>query len=128
MIGKDELINFKKMWTWLSGYPAHDREYYMKNVAKLDELWMRGCPLATSDGDECDGCRTLWNSVAGTLCTDVESPVYKWQNTSRQHPDDRSYYASHIAVIAMNGLRDMGEVDTKAQSMAPDYVHAQLHG
>jgi hypothetical protein len=128
MIGKDELINFKKMWTWLSGYPAHDRVYYMKNVAKLDTMWMRDCPLATSADDDCDGCRTLWQSETGSMCTDVDSPLYKWQHTSRQRPDDRSYYASHIAVIAMNALKNMGEMDSTAKSSPEDYVDAQLHG
>jgi hypothetical protein len=128
MIGKNELVEFKKMWTWLSGYPAHDREYYMKNVVKLEKFWMRGCPLATSDDDDCDGCRSLWKSNTGSLCSDSNSPLYKWRKTSPQRPDDRSYYASHIAAIAMNGLREMGEVAGPAQSFAPDYVHAQLHG
>jgi len=128
MIGKDELINFKKMWTWLSGYPAHDQEYYMKNVIQLDDTWLRNCPLANSADDNCDGCRLLWNSENGTLCTDTDSPVYKWKNTSRHRPDDRCYYASHIAVIAMNKLRDIGENPHAGHTPVSDYIHSQLHG
>jgi len=76
MIGRDELNNFKKMWTWLSGYPAHDREYYMKNVAKLDKMWLNSCPLSNKSEDKnCDGCKMLWKSNKGTLCTD---PVHRF--------------------------------------------------
>jgi hypothetical protein len=128
MIGKDELVNFKKMWTWLSGYPAHDREYYMKNVVRLDDTWLRSCPLANSADEDCDGCRLLWNNENGTLCTDTDSPVYKWKHTSRHQPDDRCYYASHTAVMAMNALREMGVNPDASHTPISDYIHSQLHG
>lgn len=106
MTEKNEVINFKKMWTWLYGYPAHDREYYMKHVARIDERWMNSCPLAnTNEVKECDGCKILWKSEKGSLCTDSGSPLYKWQNTDTDHPDDRCYYASQTAVLAMKFLQ-----------------------
>jgi hypothetical protein len=131
MMDTDKLISFKKMWTWLSGYPAHDSQYYMQHVAKLDQPWPNGCPLATSDSDDCDGCRPLWYSKKGTLCSDVESPLYKWKATSPDYPDNRSYYASHIAVLAMNALREMqsDKVDASAGKTAKsDYIDSLLHG
>ena len=106
MTGKNEIISFKNMWAWLYGYPAHDREYYMKHVARLEELWMNSCPLANrSEVKECDGCKMLWKSEKGSLCTDSGSPLYKWQNTDADHPDDRCYYASQTAVLAMKFLQ-----------------------
>jgi len=106
MTGKDELTNFKKMWTWLCSYPAHDCEYYMKNVVKLGEAWVNGCPLANkSEEKKCDGCKELWSSDIGTLCTDPDAPLYKWKTTSRSLPDDRSFYASQTAVLAMKCLK-----------------------
>lgn len=102
MIGKDELRNFKKMWTWLMAYPAHDREYYMKHVAKLDVPWHNNCPLSedTSVG-ACRGCKLLWDSNQGSLCTDPDAPMARWIKTERELPDTRSLYASQIAVLAM---------------------------
>jgi hypothetical protein len=103
MIGKNNLDNFKKMWTWLYGHPAHDREYYMRHVAKLNDMWENSCPLSTSPkADECGGCQMLWQSDKGTLCTDPDAPLYKWKNTDRQQPDDRSFYAGHVADLAMH--------------------------
>jgi len=128
MTGKNELISFKKMWTWLSGYPAHDRQYYMKNVAKLEEMWPHSCPLANSAGDDCDGCRSLWQSKRGTLCTDFDSPMFKWKNTSQERPDDRSFYASHIAVLAMNALRSAENEEADFPVSPSDLIRGQLHG
>lgn len=108
MIGKDELTSFKRMWTWLIGYPAHDREYYMKHVVKLDEMWANGCPLSNSTKErECDGCAQLWESKNGTLCTDPEAPLFKWRTTKRQQPDRRSFYAGQVAVLAMNLIQQL---------------------
>ena len=108
MIGKDELRNFKKMWTWLSGYPAHDRDYYMKYVVKLDKMWVNSCPLSNNNSaEDCDGCKMLWSSSKGTLCTDPDAPVYKWKTAERQQSDDRSFYASKAAVLAMKNLRGL---------------------
>jgi hypothetical protein len=108
MKGKEELVNFKKMWTWLVAYPAHDREYYMKHVAKLDEVWGNSCPLSNNMyAENCNGCQMLWDSQDGTLCTDPSAPVYKWNNTERDLPDKRSFYASQIAVLAMKVNRQL---------------------
>ncbi len=127
MIGKDNLINFKKMWTWLSGYPAHDQNYYMKHVTTLDEMWLNSCPLSNKK-DFCDGCRAIWDYENGTLCTDPDSPLLKWQNTSRENPDFRSYYASHVAVLATNAIRDRGFDVASPKIFDRDYIHSQLHG
>jgi hypothetical protein len=106
MTGQNELLNFKKMWTWLCGYPAHDREYYMKHVAKLHETWINSCPLSNeSEEKACNGCKMLWDSESGTLCTDPNAPLYQWKNTERNRPDHRSFYASQVAVLAMRVLR-----------------------
>lgn len=106
MTGKDELRNFKKMWTWLMAYPAHDREYYMKHVAKLDAPWHNSCPLSegASVGD-CNGCKSLWDSSQGTLCTDPGAPLSKWEKTERDLAETRSLYASQVAVLAMKAGR-----------------------
>ena len=101
MIGKNDLDNFKKMWIWLYSHPAHDREYYMQHVAKLDDMWDNSCPLSTSpNADDCGGCQILWQSDKGTLCTDPDAPLNKWIKTDRQQPDDRSFYAGHVADLA----------------------------
>lgn len=110
MTGRDELLSFKKMWTWLCGYPAHDREYYMKHVVKLERPWVNSCPLSNdSEEKACDGCKTLWKSERGTLCTDPRSPVNKWKVAARHYPDDRSFYASQVAVLALKILRGKPE-------------------
>lgn len=107
MIGKNELKNFKKMWTWLTGHPAHDQQYYMEHVAKLESAWANSCPLSNSDSvKDCSGCSMLWDSKNGTLCTDPAAPLYKWQNTEKNMPDDRSFYASQTAVLAMHLIND----------------------
>jgi len=106
MIGKDELRNFKKMWTWLSGFPAHDREYYMKYVVKLEKNWVNSCPLSNSStAKDCSGCKMLWSSKKGTLCSDPDAPLYKWITAAREQPDSRSFYASQVAVLAMKYAR-----------------------
>lgn len=108
MIGKDELTNFKKMWTWLIGYPAHDRDYYMTHVAKLDEQWSNRCPLSNSSNvKDCSGCKMLWGSQNGTLCSDPSSPLVKWQTAKKELPDDRSYFASQLAVLAMHCIHEL---------------------
>jgi len=128
MIGKDNLISFKKMWTWLSGYPAHDQAYYMEHVAALDTFWPNSCPLANDDGDACDGCSSIWQSPDGTLCTDPGSPLYKWRNTSRKQPDYRTYHASQVAVLAMKAIKKRGFDDASPKIFGRDYIHSQLHG
>jgi hypothetical protein len=100
------LKKFKKMWTWLSGYPAHDRKYYMDHVVGLTKRWANDCPLSNSElVSNCDGCRLLWPSSTGTLCTDPAAPLYKWRATAVQQPDHRSFYASQVAVLALKAVR-----------------------
>ena len=102
MINKDELREFKKMWTWLMAYPAHDRKYYMRYVAALGITWPNNCPLSDSvRAEDCSGCQLLWDSEHGTLCTDPDAPLSKWKNTEKSQPDQRSLYASQVAVLAM---------------------------
>lgn len=126
MIGKDNLFNFRKMWTWLSGHPAHDREYYIEHVAKIDPLWRNCCPLANRESEDCDGCIAIWHSENGSLCTDPDAPIYKWQATSRRHPDYRTYYASKVAVLATNAIRGRGYDVTSPEIFGRDYIHSQL--
>ncbi len=103
MRGKNDLDNFMKMWTWLYSHPAHDRKYYMRHVAKLNDMWENSCPLSTSPkAHECGGCQMLWQSDKGTLCTDPDGPLYKWNKTDRQQPDVRSFYAGHVAALIMH--------------------------
>lgn len=107
MIGREELINFKRMWIWLCAYPSHDRRYFMENVLKLEEMWTNSCPLSDISSEKsCEGCQIIWKSNKGTLCTDPESPLYQWINTEEKQPENRSVYASQVAVLTMNFLRD----------------------
>ena len=110
MTGQNDILNFKNMWAWLCGFPAHDREYYMKHVARLQANWVNNCPLSNKSTEtECDGCKMLWDSDRGTLCTDSTSPLYKWKNTGKDRPDDRAYYASHVAALAVRFLKNHPE-------------------
>lgn len=100
-------MNFKKMWTWLSGYPAHDRKFYIAHVVKTGRKWMNNCPLSNSElVSNCDGCKPLWSSGRGSLCTDPDAPLYKWRATAVEQPDYRTYYASQVAVLALKALRN----------------------
>lgn len=105
MAGKDALIDFKKMWTWLCAYPAHDREYYIKNKIKGSVSWINYCPLCNqTEAKDCNGCEILWDSDRGTLCTDYRGPIYKWNNSAIDS-HDRPFYASEAAVLAMKYLQ-----------------------
>ena len=128
MIGKENLMRFKKMWTWLSGYPAHNQDYYMEHVASLDEKWLNDCPLANGELKECTGCSVLWESESGSLCTDRDSPLYKYQATSIHYPDYRSFYASQVAVLAMKAIKERGYDEPAAPIFGSDYIRSQLHG
>lgn len=107
MIDKQTVGNFKKMWTWLCCHPAHDREYYMKHVAKLDRDWVNCCPLSDSSPNrECSAnCKALWVSKQGTLCSDPRSPLLQWANADINYPHDRSFYASQLAVLALKHMQ-----------------------
>jgi len=107
MVGKEDLINFKKMWIWLSAYPGYNREYYMENILKLDKMWNNSCPLSNvKRGTGCNGCQIICKSDKGTLCTDPATPLYQWLHTEKEQPENRAIYASSLAVLAMKFLRD----------------------
>jgi len=108
MKGKDELTHFKKMWTWLMAHPAHDREYYKQHVADQAEEWHNNCPLSNSKyAENCTGCQLLWDSPQGTLCTDPNAPLYKWEDAGKYQPDKRSFYASQVAMLAIHVSRQL---------------------
>jgi len=96
MAGKEKLISFKKMWVWLCAYPEYDRKYYMKN----------SCPLSSTSQEDCDGCQMIWKSDKGTLYTDHTAPLYQWLNTEKAQRENRAVYASSVAVLAMDVLRN----------------------
>jgi hypothetical protein len=92
------------MWTWLYKHPAHDREYYVTHVAKLAKPWKNLCPLCELEliGDKCTNCLMTSEEQKGTFCADPESPLNKWNATSTDNPDNRTYYAGEVMVIARN--------------------------
>ena len=100
-----ELREFQKMWTWLSAHPAHDQEYYMKHVARLDKPWRSGCPLCHTAEGPCRNCEMLWKTEQGSLCTDQSSPLVKWRGTSLDDPDNRTWYANRIAMLGRQALK-----------------------
>lgn len=110
MSQKDELRNFEEMWTWLYEHPGHDQQYYIENVAKLEEKWANNCPLCNNAFTEnCDGCSMLWNSGRESLCTDLNSPLNKWTKaTAKGDADQRSYYAGQLRLLAQKCIDDMG--------------------
>ncbi len=113
MTDKTKLDSFKKMWTWLTCHPAHDREYYVKHVARAERDWVNSCPLSNKKPDsDCSGCASLWTSGSGTLCEDPQSPLNKWAFTKVDYPHDRSYYASQLAVLALKHMRSTGFAQT----------------
>ena len=91
-----------KMWTWLYKHPAHDREYYITHVAKLNQPWKNLCPLCEleKDGEKCSKCLMTEEPQKGTFCSDPESPLNQWKNTATNNPDNRTYFAGKIIAIA----------------------------
>lgn len=109
MARKEALNDFKKMWTWLCANPAYGPEYYIKNIIKGNKLWINYCPLCNqTKAKDCDGCKILWNSESGTLCTDPLAPIYKWKTTAidEYESSNRSFYASQAAVLAMRYIKN----------------------
>ncbi len=105
---KDNYLHFQKMWTWLIAHPAHDREYYTKYVTDQADGWHNNCPLSNSKyAENCTGCKLLWDSPKGGLCTDPNAPLRKWEDAGKFQPDDRSFYASEVAVLAMHVRRHL---------------------
>jgi len=106
MATMSELKEFQKMWTWLSSHPAHDQEYYMRHVARLDIPWKHGCPLCHTSEEPCRNCETLWQSMSGGLCSDQDSPLNRWRRTSTDDPDNRSWYANRVALLGQKAMRE----------------------
>lgn len=106
MIARNELKEFQKMWTWLSSHPAHNQDYYMKHVAKLETPWKHSCPLChTAEESPCKNCEQLWQAKEGGLCADQNSPLNKWRQTSVDDPDNRTWYANRIALLGQQALK-----------------------
>lgn len=105
MATNKELKEFQKMWTWLSSHPAHNQEYYMKHVAKLDTPWKDSCPLCHTAEGPCRNCEMLWESKHGGLCSDKSSPLNKWRQTSVDDPDNRTWYANRVALLGQKALK-----------------------
>lgn len=113
MIGNDDLGMFEEMWTWLIAFPALDRNYFMEHVVKKDKGWLHNCPLSNNEQlEKCSGCKSLWDSPQGNLCTDTSSPLFKWKNTEKGLPDKRSSYASKISVLAKKAKSQLVEPHT----------------
>jgi len=105
MATTNELKEFQKMWTWLSSHPAHNQEYYMKHVAKLATPWRDSCPLCHTAEGPCRNCEALWQSKYGGLCSDKNSPLNKWRQTSVDDPDNRTWYANRIALLGRQAMK-----------------------
>ncbi|MFV0436530.1 MAG: hypothetical protein ACK5PS_03950 [Desulfopila sp.] len=98
----DNLGEFQKMWAWLSAHPAHDQGYYMRHVRKLDIAWPHGCPLRDQTMDNpCSPCQRLWTAGGQDLCSDTNSPLSRWRQTAVDSPDQRTWYANRLALLAM---------------------------
>jgi len=105
MTNIQKLQEFQKMWTWLSSHPAHDRSYYMEHVVKLTTPWKSSCPLCRTESGKCGECAPLWQSDAGGLCDDQESPLNKWLQTPVDDPDNRTWFANRVSLLAKRALR-----------------------
>jgi len=100
-MNKTEALNeVCKMWTWLYKHPAHDREYYVTHVAKLDQPWKNYCALGVLEDGKCPECLMEYEDRNGTFCTDPESPLQKWKETPTDNPDVRTMYSGQIIEIA----------------------------
>ena len=88
----EALDDMRKMWMWLYKHPAHDKQYYVSYVANLDRPWKNDCPMK-------------WEEQNGTFCTDPESPLQKWKETSTDNPDYRTLYSGEIIAIANKAMK-----------------------
>lgn len=105
MTNLNELQAFQKMWTWLSSHPAHDQEYYMKHVLKLDNPWKDSCPLCHTAQGPCSNCEALWSTDKGGLCSDKASPLNRWRATSVEDPDNRTWFANRVALLGKKAIK-----------------------
>jgi hypothetical protein len=101
----DALKEITAMWTWLYKHPAHDRTFYEAHVAKLDQPWKNDCPICNQEADTCPDCPMKWEEQKGTFCTDPESPLQKWKETSTDNPDYRTLYSGEIIAIANKAMK-----------------------
>lgn len=100
----DKAKELLKMWTWLYKHPAHDREYYIAHVAKLDKAWSNSCPFCELEmsGGKCAKCHISGDEMKDTFCCDQESPLSKWKATDVSDPNNRTYYAGEVISVAKN--------------------------
>lgn len=105
---KEALNEFRKMWIWLYKHPAQDNKYYVNYVAKPIPPWKNNCPLCalSAKGEKCHECKSMWDSGHGSLCTDPDSPLVKWRNSSVEEPDNRTWYAGRIVQLTGSAFRD----------------------
>ena len=106
----NELKDFAKMWAWLSSHPAHNQDYYMRYVARLDSFWKKSCPLCHTAEGLCKNCELVWKSEDGNLCSDDHSPLNSWRQCSIDDPDHRTYYASRVAMLGLRAKRNLQEI------------------
>lgn len=111
MLDSERLQEFVAMWRWLAAHPADDRDYYLQHVVPAGRSWKNGCPLATEEGEACSGCRILWHGKNGSLCTDREAPVRRWQETDSRQADLRTYYASQAGTLGLHAIRDLKAIN-----------------
>lgn len=102
MADKTALEEFKKMWDWLYRHPAHDKQYYVKHVAKADPPWKNDCPLCDFSYGDCTECLSLWDEGNGSLCDDPNSPLNKWRKTYLGDPHFRTWYAGKVSSLVDN--------------------------
>ena len=99
MSKENAMEEFKKMWLWLYRHPAHDKNYYVKHVAKPSPPWDNDCPLCSFVDDQCTECLVIWDSGEGTLCSDPASPLAKWKDTDINEPHRRTWYAGELMAL-----------------------------
>ncbi len=98
------IVEFKKMWLWLSKHPAHDKEYYVQHVAKPNPTWKNDCPLCALEEDDCNECLILWDNGKGSLCSDPTSPLSKWKNTNIEDVHKRTWHAGELMGLVEKNL------------------------
>jgi len=77
----------------------------LKHVLKGGVSWMNECPFSDREGETCSGCKALWRSKGGTLCSDSAPPFRAWQRASIDQPDLRIFYASMVGTLGMQARK-----------------------